>query len=58
MQAEYGPFEKKDLIRLAPSKSLFEEIRKNWEERIEVERLEKVCFAANDALDVSLQQLI
>ncbi len=33
LQDEYGPFEKKDLIRLAPSNSLFEEIRKNWEER-------------------------
>jgi len=33
LQDEYGPLEKKDLIRLAPSNSLFEEIRKNWEER-------------------------
>ena len=30
LQDEYGPFEKKDLIHLAPSNSLFEEIRKNW----------------------------
>ena len=27
LQDEYGPFEKKDLIRLAPSNSLFEEIQ-------------------------------
>ncbi|KAL7517445.1 hypothetical protein ACHAWX_002367 [Stephanocyclus meneghinianus] len=42
LQDEYGPFEKKDLIRLAPSNSLFEEIRKRWEEQMETERLEKV----------------
>jgi hypothetical protein len=28
VQDEYGPFEEKDLIRLAPSNSLFEEIQK------------------------------
>ena len=42
LQDEYGPFEKKDLIRLAPPHSLFEEIRKSWEEKVESERLEKV----------------
>ena len=42
LQDEYGPFEKKDLIRLAPPHSLFEDIRKNWEEKIESERLVKV----------------
>jgi len=61
LQDEYGPFEKKDLIRLAPSNSLFEEIRKRWEEQMEAERLEKVgsfvcfliisCIAVRNAFD-------
>ena len=46
LQDEYGPFEKKDLIRLAPSNSLFEEIRKRWQEQMETERLEKVGSVA------------
>jgi hypothetical protein len=54
LQDEYGPFEKKDLIRLAPSKSLFEEIRKKWEEKIDAERLEKVrLFAAVRFLQIA-----
>ena len=50
LQEEYGPFEKKDLIRLAPQQVLFEEIRKKWDERMEADRLEKVslCVAPPD----------
>lgn len=44
LHEEYGPFEKKDLIRLAPQQGLFEEIRKKWEERMEADRLEKVSL--------------
>ncbi|KAL3778638.1 hypothetical protein HJC23_001587 [Cyclotella cryptica] len=42
LQDEYGPFEKKDLIRLAPSNRLFEDIRKRWKEQMEMERVEKL----------------
>ena len=41
MQAEYGPFEEKDMIRLAPSKAMFEVIRKQWEERMKEEQIAK-----------------
>lgn len=44
LQAEYGPFEEKDMIRLAPPKSggVFDEIQRKWEARVEEERLAKV----------------
>ena len=44
LQAEYGPFEERDMIRLAPPKTggVFEEIQRKWEERMEEERLAKV----------------
>lgn len=54
LQDEYGPFEKKDLIRLAPAHSMFEDIQKKWEERIEAERLEKVCLSLLIALSCSM----
>lgn len=44
LQEEYGPFEKKDLMRLAPQQGLFEDIRKKWEERMEADRMEKVSL--------------
>ena len=50
LQEEYGPFEKKDLIRLAPQQGLFEEIRKKWEERMEADRLEKVSLCITSLL--------
>lgn len=44
LQAEYGPFEEKDMIRLAPPKTggVFEEIKKRWEDKMDEERLAKV----------------
>ena len=47
LQAEYGPFEEKDMIRLAPPKAggVFDEIRSKWEARIEMEALAKVSLA-------------
>ncbi|KAL9178554.1 hypothetical protein ACHAXT_001892 [Thalassiosira profunda] len=44
LQAEYGPFEEKDMIRLAPPKTggVFEGIQRKWEERVEEERLAKL----------------
>lgn len=42
LQDEYGPFEKKDMIRLAPPDRDLEEIQKKWQEKMEAERLEKV----------------
>jgi hypothetical protein len=45
LQEEYGPFEKKDLIRLAPPNGLLDDIKKGWMERMEADRLEKVsCY--------------
>lgn len=41
MQAEYGPFEERDMIRLAPSKTIFEDIRTNWEERMKEAQIAK-----------------
>ena len=41
MQAEYGPFEERDMIRLAPSKTIFEDIRTKWEERMKEEQVAK-----------------
>lgn len=41
MQAEYGPFEERDMIRLAPSKTIFEDIRTKWEERMKEEQIAK-----------------
>lgn len=44
LQSEYGPFEEKNLIRLAPPKAggVFEEIQRKWEYRIEEERVAKM----------------
>lgn len=43
LQAEYGPFEESDMIRLAPTKTVFEEeIRTKWESRMEEERIAKL----------------
>jgi len=44
LQAEYGPFEDKDMIRLAPPTAggVFDEIRSKWEARVEIEALAKV----------------
>mmetsp|Transcript_5761 Transcript_5761/g.12582 ORF Transcript_5761/g.12582 Transcript_5761/m.12582 type:complete len:368 (+) Transcript_5761:152-1255(+) len=44
LQAEYGPFEEKDMIRLAPPKTggVFEEIQRKWEARMEDERVAKM----------------
>ena len=46
LQAEYGPFEERDMIRLAPPRTggVFEEIQRKWEARMEEERLAKVRF--------------
>ncbi|KAL3786944.1 hypothetical protein ACHAWO_013783 [Cyclotella atomus] len=41
LQEEYGPFEKKDLIRLAPSNSLLDDVKRGWIEKMEADRLEK-----------------
>ena len=44
LQSEYGPFEEKNLIRLAPPKAggVFEEIQRKWENRMEEERVAKM----------------
>lgn len=44
LQSEYGPFEEKNLIRLAPPKAggVFEEIQRKWENRMEEERVAKI----------------
>jgi hypothetical protein len=44
LQAEYGPFEERDLIRLAPPTTggVLEEIRRSWEVRMEEEHIAKV----------------
>lgn len=46
LQAEYGPFEERNMIRLAPPKTggVFEEIQRKWEARMEEERIAKVRF--------------
>ena len=47
LQAEYGPFEEKDMIRLAPparTGGIFEEIQRKWEARMEEERITKVSL--------------
>ncbi|KAL3764021.1 hypothetical protein ACHAW5_005105 [Stephanodiscus triporus] len=43
LQEEYGPFEERDMIRLAPpiTGGTFERIRKRWEQRMEEERIAK-----------------
>ncbi len=43
LQSEYGPFEERNMIRLAPPKAggVFEEIQQKWEARVEEERLAK-----------------
>ncbi|KAL7538280.1 hypothetical protein ACHAXR_008445 [Thalassiosira sp. AJA248-18] len=44
LQTEYGPFEEKDVIRLAPPNTggVFEEIQRRWEARMEEERIAKM----------------
>ncbi|KAL7529456.1 hypothetical protein ACHAWF_002982 [Thalassiosira exigua] len=44
LQAEYGPFEERDMIRLAPPKTggVFDEIQRRWEERMEEDRSAKL----------------
>ena len=44
LQSEYGPFEEKNMIRLAPpkAKGVFEEIQRKWEARMEEERVAKM----------------
>eukprot|EP00986_Skeletonema_menzelii_P020544 scaffold31586_cov160-Skeletonema_menzelii.AAC.3 len=44
LQSEYGPFEEKNMIRLAPPKAggAFEEIQRKWEARMEEERVAKM----------------
>jgi hypothetical protein len=44
LQSEYGPFEEKDMIRLAPPKAggVFDEIQQRWEARVEEERVAKM----------------
>ncbi len=44
LQAEFGPFEEKDMILLAPpiAGGVFDEIKRKWEERVEFERVAKV----------------
>ena len=43
LQSEYGPFEERSMIRLAPPKAggVFDEIQRKWEARVEEERLAK-----------------
>ena len=44
LQAEFGPFDEKDMILLAPplTGGVFDEIKRKWEERVELERVAKV----------------
>eukprot|EP00581_Thalassiosira_minuscula_P005832 CAMPEP_0183745454 /NCGR_PEP_ID=MMETSP0737-20130205/66249_1 /TAXON_ID=385413 /ORGANISM="Thalassiosira miniscula, Strain CCMP1093" /LENGTH=389 /DNA_ID=CAMNT_0025981125 /DNA_START=48 /DNA_END=1218 /DNA_ORIENTATION=+ len=44
LQSEYGPFDEKDMIRLAPPKTggVFEDVRRRWEARMEEERIAKL----------------
>eukprot|EP00984_Skeletonema_dohrnii_P008259 scaffold3033_cov119-Skeletonema_dohrnii-CCMP3373.AAC.3 len=44
LQSEYGPFEERNMIRLAPPKAggVFEEIQRTWEARVEEERVAKM----------------
>jgi len=44
LQSEYGPFEERNMIRLAPPKAggVFEEIQRMWEARVEEERVAKM----------------
>ncbi|KAL7468478.1 hypothetical protein ACHAXS_008716 [Conticribra weissflogii] len=44
LQSEYGPFDEKDIVRLAPPKTggIFEEIQRNWEAKMEEERQAKL----------------
>ena len=44
LQSEYGPFEERNMIRLAPPKAggVFEEIQRMWEVRMEEERVAKL----------------
>mmetsp|Transcript_12013 Transcript_12013/g.17933 ORF Transcript_12013/g.17933 Transcript_12013/m.17933 type:complete len:353 (-) Transcript_12013:28-1086(-) len=44
LQSEYGPFEERNMIRLAPPKAggVFEEIQRKWEARVEEERVAKM----------------
>lgn len=44
LQFEYGPFEEKNMIRLAPPKAggVFEDIQQRWEARVEEERAVKM----------------
>jgi len=49
LQAEYGPFEEKDMIRLAPparTGGIFEEIQRKWEARMEEEQIAKVSLSS------------
>ncbi len=44
LQAEFGPFEEKNMILLAPpiAGGVFDEIKQKWEKRVEFERVAKV----------------
>lgn len=44
LQAEFGPFEEKDMILLAPplTGGVFDKIKRKWEERVESDRVAKV----------------
>lgn len=44
LQAEYGPFEERDMIRLAPPETggVFEKIQRGWDERMEEEQAAKL----------------
>jgi hypothetical protein len=44
LQGEYGPFLERDMIRLAPPMSggMYEKVRREWERRMESERIAKV----------------
>mmetsp|Transcript_12573 Transcript_12573/g.30694 ORF Transcript_12573/g.30694 Transcript_12573/m.30694 type:complete len:368 (+) Transcript_12573:44-1147(+) len=44
LQAEYGPFDERDMIRLAPPRTggIFEGIQRRWEARMEEERVAKL----------------
>jgi len=49
LQAEFGPFEEKDMILLAPplTGGVFDEIKRKWEERVELDRVAKVSRLMN-----------
>mmetsp|Transcript_34789 Transcript_34789/g.52521 ORF Transcript_34789/g.52521 Transcript_34789/m.52521 type:complete len:274 (+) Transcript_34789:141-962(+) len=50
LQAEYGPFDEKDMIRLAPPHvgGIFDKIKKDWERRTEEELLAKKSSKKGD----------